>query len=207
MAAKHVVNEQQVQFGSVVDKLSAMVGTARDAFNSHHRQCLEDLKKLRTAVEGEIIDAKRRVDEMLTNKPKDEHEKLLKYHSIYSHQQIAAETIANLDEPLNKKIKDGVLFSSKAVSETNSLFDHQLGILRTFKDLVQSPDELLIKRVTAEADKLGEKCIEFATEHEARLVEGLCQPQAAPIYLKILDLLRIIARHDREVAHLLREQA
>jgi len=207
MAKRHVVSEQFVQFGSIVHKLSAMIGTARDAFNRHQRQCLQDLDTLRAEAEEEVGIAKQRVAELLGNKSEDERQNLLKFHSIYSHQQITAETIANLSEPLNRKIKEGVLFSSKAVSETNSLFDHQLGIMQTFKDIVQTNDELLKNRVMQESDKLVEKCIEFATEHEARLVEGLCQPQAAPIYLRMLDLFQTVARHAREVARLLSDKS
>lgn len=206
MAERHVVSEQFVLFGSIVDKLNAMIGTARDAFNRHQRQCIQDLDRLRAEAEADVGIAQQKVAALLGSKTNDERQNLLRFQSIYSHQQITAETIANLCEPLSRKIKEGVLFSSKAVSETNSLFDHQLGIMRTFKDIVQTNDELLKNQVIQESDKLVEKCIEFATEHEARIVEGLCQPQAAPIYLRILDLFQTVARHAREVARLLSDK-
>jgi Na+/phosphate symporter len=203
MTEIHVVNEQLAQVGSIVDKLTAMIVTARDAFNRHRRQHLEDLKGQGERAVAEIDAAKSRLEGLLKQKSDDERAGYLRYHSLLTHEEILAENIAALWEPLKKKIQDGVLFSSKAVSETNHLFDRQAGILRSLLDIVQTGNAILKENVLQEADKLAQACIDFATEHEDRVIEGACMPQAAPIFLSMLDLFRTISRHDREIALLL----
>lgn len=39
MTEIHVVNEQLAQVGSIVDKLTAMIVTARDAFGKEQTEC------------------------------------------------------------------------------------------------------------------------------------------------------------------------
>jgi len=203
MTKLHVVNEHLAHVGSVADKLISMLGAARDAFNRHRRHYLEDLQKKGREVADEIDAAKSGLEQILSEQTNEQRIALLRYHSILSHEQIMAEKIAALTEPLSRKIQNGVLFSNKAVSEANFIFDRQAGILRSLLDVVQTGNESLKEQVMDEGDRLADACIEFATEHEHRVIEGLCLPQAAPIFLSILDLFRTMARHDREIAVLL----
>jgi hypothetical protein len=48
----------------------------------------------------------------------------------------------------------------------------------------------LKKFVREEGLKIQRECADFATEHESRLIEGLCTPQAAPLFLAILEKFR-----------------
>lgn len=203
MTEIHVVNEQLAEVGSIVDKLTAMIVTARDAFNRHRQQHLEDLEGQGERVVAEIEAGKKKLEDLLKQKSDDQRGGLLRYHSVLTHQQILAENMTALREPLEKKIQDGVLFSSKAVAETNHLFDRQAGILRSLLDIVQTGNAILKQNVVEETDELAKACIDFATEHEHRVIEGACMPQAAPIFLNMLDLFRTIAKHDREIAQLL----
>ena len=54
-----------------------------------------------------------------------------------------------------------------------------------------------------DCNNLAHSCLQFATDHEIRLVEGFCFPQTAPVFLVILDQMQTIVHHEREVAHLL----
>lgn len=203
MTRLYVVNEHLAHIGGVADKMMNMLGMARDAFNRHRRQCLVELQEQARGVAGDIDAAKGKLENLLSRQSNEERVNLLRYHSILTHEQIMAEKIAALAGPLGKKIEDGVLFSSKAVSEANFIFDRQMGILRSLRDVVETGNDSLQQQVLEEGDKLADVCIEFATEHEHRVIEGLCLPQAAPIFLTLLDLFRTMARHDREIAQLL----
>jgi len=40
---------------------------------------------------------------------------------------------------------------------------------------------------------------EYATKHEERLIEGLCLSKASPLFLEILDAVKEIASHARDI--------
>lgn len=199
--------EQLTQLSAVVDKLVSMTGIARDGFNRHRRQCLEELKNLQGTATQEINKAIQQLDTLMAKKTGTERTSCLRLHSILSHLHIIADNLGGLVEPLEKKIKDAVLFSDKAVSQINYLFDRQAGILRSLIDIVQTDNQYLKQYVNEESNKLRQACVEFATEHEARLIEGLCLPSAAPIFLAMLDRMRTIAQHELEIARLLGKQS
>jgi len=203
MTKLYVVNEHLAHIGSVADKMMSMLGIARDAFNRHRRQCLVDLQEQARRVTADIEAAKGKLESLLSRQSNEDRVNLLRYHSILTHEQIMVEKIAALAGPLGKKIGNSVLFSSKAVTEANFIFDRQMGILRSLLDVVETGNDSLQQQVLEEGDKLANACLEFATEHEHRVIEGLCLPQAAPIFLTMLDLFRTMARHDREIAQLL----
>jgi Na+/phosphate symporter len=180
-----------------------MVAAARNAFNRHSRQDLESLRVLAEKAGAEINRAIQVLDTAPGEGPPGERSQLLLRQSILTRIQIIADNLAGLASPLQKKIKDGILFSDKAVAQTNQLFDRQAGVLRSVLDAIKTDNGVLKKFVLEEGQKLTQDCTDFATEHEARLIEGLCLPQAAPIFLAILDRIRTVARHARDIVHLL----
>ncbi len=95
------------------------------------------------------------------------------------------------------------MFSDKAISQTNHLFYQQTEILRYLADVIRNGGEGIRHRAIEECKNQGQSCIQFATDHETRLVEGLCFPQAAPLFLAILDHMQTIIHHELEVTNLL----
>lgn len=190
-------------FTPIFNKLDAMVGAARNAYNRHSRQDLEQLKTLYKEVIPEITNAIKTMEGALAKKPAGERAEGLKYQSVLTRLQLIADKLGGLDDPIAKKIKDGVLFSEKAVSQTNHLFDHQAGILRSLLDILKTDNDMLKRFVLEEGQRLIQNCNDFATEHEDRLIEGLCLPQAAPLFLAILDNMRTAAQHEVDIAQIL----
>ena len=194
-------------FSPIFTKLEAMVGSARNAFNRHSRQGLEQLKTFQREVVPEITNAIKEVEGTLAKKPVNERAEDLKTQSVLTRLQVIAEMLGGLIDPIDKKIKGGVLFSEKAVSQTNHLFDHQAGILRSLLDILKTDNALLKKFVLDEGKKLIQNCIDFATEHEERMIEGLCLPQAAPLFLTILDNMRTAAQHEVDIVQILSKKS
>ncbi len=190
-------------FTPIFNKLEGIVGAARNAFNRHSRQDLEHLKAIHKDIVPEITNAIKKIEETLTKKPAGERAEDLKGQSVLTRLQLIAEKLGGLTDPIDKKIKNGVLFSEKAVSQTNYLFDHQAGMLRSLLDILKTDNDMLKRFVQEEGQKLIQDCINFATEHEDRLIEGLCLPQAAPIFLSILDNMRTAAQHEVDIAQIL----
>jgi Na+/phosphate symporter len=193
-------------FTPLFTRLDAMVRAARNAFNRHSRQDLGDLKTLHQEVDQEIAKAVKELEAAAAKKPEAERAAGLRAQSVLTRLQLIADKLGGLSAPLEKKIKDGVLFSDKAVSQSNQLFDHQAGLLRSLLDILKTENDMLKRFVLDEGRKMIENCNHFATEHEDRLIEGLCLPQAAPIFLAILDNMRAAARHEMDIMQILAKQ-
>lgn len=203
MLEERPAREQSAELGPIVDKLIAMVKTEQEAFTHQRSQFLEDIINQLETLGREINSSMHRMNDLAAGKPGGEREPFLRLHSILTHLQSVAETIGRLDGTLRKQIKDGVLFSDKAISQTNHLFHQQEEILRYLADVIRNGGEGVRHRVIEACQNLGQSCLQFATDHETRLVEGLCFPQAAPLFLAILDHVQTIIHHELEVAHLL----
>lgn len=191
-----MVAKRAMDFTPVKDKLVAMLGAARDAFNRHSRASLEQFKTLEAATRQEIAAAQKKVIDYLGGAKGDEQKQLMVYQKLLVALEGLVNTLTGLREPIQKKVTDGVLFSEKAVQQTNGLFDTQAGLIRSIFDFLQTHNDFLKKFVQDEGVKMQKDCADFATEHETRLVEGLCTPQAAPIFLAILEQFRLLAKQE-----------
>jgi hypothetical protein len=76
-------------------------------------------------------------------------------------------------------------------------------MIRSVLDIIKTDNEFLKKYLLEEGRKLGKAALSFATEHEDRMIEGLCLPEAAPIFLALMDRMSTIAQHEVEIATLL----
>jgi Na+/phosphate symporter len=206
MGFSEPVKEQLELFGAVVDNQAIMVEMARSAFNHQCPQILAEMEHHKVIVEEEIALAMERIDNLLGQVSGKEQVKAIKLHSCLSHLQVITGTLIELVHPLGKQIKVGIPFSPKACSQVNELFKRHLEILRALADILKTDNDVLKTYICEDkGPKLCSLCIDFATDHEARLIEGLCTPHAAPVYLELLDYLRIMAQHEISVAILLRE--
>ena len=101
----------------------------------------------------------------------------------------------NLESILNTtrtKIKEGILFSDKAVNEINDLFEKTTELLKCIKDLLLTHNPVLLSYVIDKGAEYYDLATEYETEHEERLIKGVCLPRSSPIYLDIIDSLKEI---------------
>jgi hypothetical protein len=200
MVEENVVKER---FSPVFAKLGDMVGTTRDAFNRHSGASLEELKNLHGELSLKITGAVDGLGALAAKAPENEKSSFIRLQSVLTHLQMVGDNLEGLSIPIGRKIREGVLFSDKAVSQANQLFDHLTGILRSILDALKTDNEFLKRYVMEEGQRLTQSCNDFATEHEARLVEGLCLPQAAPLFLALLNGLRTAGQHAVNIARIL----
>jgi Na+/phosphate symporter len=200
MADEAVIRER---FGPIFQKLGAMVGAARDAFNRHSAASLEELKKIHGELVADLKNFLDTVNDLAAKAPEAQRSSLIRWQSILIHLQVLTETLAGLAAPIGRKAKEGILFSDKAVAQANQLFDQGTGILRSTLDTIKTDNEFLKRYVVEESEKLVRNCNEFATEHEARLIEGLCLPQAAPLFLALLDGMRTLGQYGVNIGRIL----
>ena len=202
MGEERFSTEQVTMLGPVVDRLVTMMGAARDAFNRHSRPRVEELRALQALTARVTHDMGTEL-KLIARKSEDERPAVVRAHDILPHLRIIGDNIGGCADPIEQKIRGAVLFSDKAVTQANFLFDQHSGMIRSVLDIIKTNNEFLKKYVLEESHKLGHACLTFATEHEERMIEGVCLPQAAPIFLALLDRMRAIAQQEVEIANLL----
>ncbi len=198
------VKEQLGLFNGVLTSLIIMVEKACSAFNRQSVADLDEMFHRQQVVAEEIALLSNCLDERLFGEQDASREFYLKLESVLAHVQLMAEDIGEMIPVLRKQLQQGISFSPKGITQINELFSGQLEMLRVLADIFQTDNEVLKTFLRQEkGPSLCQQCIDFGTDHEARLVEGLCMPHAAPIFLTMLDSVRNMARHGMEVAHLL----
>lgn len=97
-----------------------------------------------------------------------------------------------IGESVNSKIKDGILFSDKAVTELKDVFDVVLDCLKNAGDLAVTGNKVIAGHLISRADLYNRVVMDYATEHEERLIRGICLPKSSIIYLTMMDSLKDI---------------
>jgi Na+/phosphate symporter len=131
-------------------------------------------------------------EEVVKKISKDELDK--KYLSLLPHLQLMAATVQNLLDQEKKKMKSGALFTEKAVNEIRGL----LGLIQTqfqdATDYILTRNPRLKSTIKGEMEKIFKTAEQYATEHEVRLITGLCMAKASFLYLAIVDCIKRVSR-------------
>ena len=116
------------------------------------------------------------------------------------HLERIAENVERLGASTVRVVREGTLFTDRARREVGSLMALAIQILESVRDAITT-DNLVLVRHIIEAGRTCETLVnEYAHFHEKRLIEGVCQPRASSIYLMMLDDIRGIEWHARQIA-------
>jgi Na+/phosphate symporter len=122
------------------------------------------------------------------------------YVGIPSHLLRIAENMEKIAELTDRKIKDNILFSDKAVTEITFLLQRLSDILKPTSEIILAKNIFLNRYIQESENAVVRRATEYATLHEERLIEGLCMPSASSIYIGMLDHTKSIAWHAKEIA-------
>jgi Na+/phosphate symporter len=106
-------------------------------------------------------------------------------------EQIGSE-IEKILSSIQIKIKEGLMLSDKAVAEVNILFEGTDELLECLRDSIKTGNKVLIQHIIKRINELNNLVSQYSTEHEERLIGGVCMPKIAPIYLDILYSLKAV---------------
>lgn len=122
------------------------------------------------------------------------------YVSVPGHIERMGDYIEEIIGCIRTKIKEGILFTDKAVSEVTFLMERLQEVLKNTSNIILARNRIIREYVKESATEISRSANDFATMHEERLVEGLCMPKASPLFLHILDALKGISWHAKEIA-------
>jgi Na+/phosphate symporter len=106
--------------------------------------------------------------------------------SVPSYIEKIGTSIRRMTESSRIRLKEGMLFSDKAILETGQLFTKAKEVLKKASDAVVTGTPASVETVMKESDIMGRMANDFATAHEERLVTGECSPKSSSTYLCIL---------------------
>ena len=165
------------------------------AFNYHN---VKPLGECSVKIEG-AIKREPQLTKLISSFVRDNPD-MKPYIAVPGHLLRIAENVGKLAEIIERKVKGGILFSERAVIEINFLIQRLVDIIRPTSDVILARNHYLSQYVQESESNLERLAIEYTSSHEERLVEGLCLPVSSSLYIGMLDAIKGIAWHAKEIA-------
>jgi Na+/phosphate symporter len=175
----------------LADKTIEMLEIAREAFLRQRRSLVATVKTLGQEVhrQEKILTAER------VGAGAQDAERIF----VAMHLERIGDMIEAFAHAVGRLFEEGVLFTDRATREIDTLLLKDLELLQATRDILRTNSAVLIRYVLTEGPAFESLATEFALFHQQRLIEGLCQPKASSLYLALVDYLRGIERHQRDI--------
>jgi len=118
--------------------------------------------------------------------------------TVPSHIEKIATSIKRITENSRSRIKEGMLFSDKAILETGKLFTKTKEVLKKAGEAAVTGSKTTVDTALADSETVERMANEFATSHEERLVTGECSPKSSSTYLCILYAFEDMGAHIKD---------
>lgn len=119
--------------------------------------------------------------------------------SVGNHIEMIEDNVLNLLRCIKQKVDDSLLFSEKAVDELDFLFASTRDILKSTGDALVTENKTIIKHILDSEASLSQKADDFEVGHEERLISGVCTPKASSLYLDMVNSIKEINWHVKQV--------
>lgn len=120
--------------------------------------------------------------------------------TVPSHVEKIATSIKRITENSRARIKEGMLFSDKAILETGKLFTKTKDVLKKAGEAAVTGSKAAIETALSESTNIERMANDYATAHEERLVTGECSPKSSSTYLCILYAFEDMGAHIKDAA-------
>jgi Na+/phosphate symporter len=118
--------------------------------------------------------------------------------TVPAHVEKIASSLERITENSRSRIKEGMLFSDKAILETGRLFTKTKEVLKRAGEAAVTGAKSTAESAIADSDLIERMASEYATAHEERLVTGECSPKSSSTYLCILYAFEDMGAHTKE---------
>lgn len=197
------VREQRDKVVTVIRMLQVMLAEIREAFARQLEQPLDQAGSEQGDIAEEAAFDAAEADEMMVGRLWRDREPFLRYQEILRQLKMIAISMAGLAETIRHQIREKISFSDKMMDEIGLLLGRQEMLLHSLSEMVSAGETGRSGEISRICHWMGQHCLVFATQHESRLVEGLCLPASAPVFLDILDRMQALVHHDLELIRLL----
>lgn len=188
--SEQTIKDLKKEIYLLMHKAQEMLELAQDGFMKNKLSSLDQADEL-----AKEIHAKEDILTATLAKIASTNDEARTLLSVPAHIEKIAASIKRITESSRTRIREGMLFSDKAVNETGKLFAWTKDVLKKSGEVAVTGSQAAVATVTADADAMESMANNFATAHEDRLVTGECQPKASSTYLCILYAFEDIGSH------------
>jgi len=190
---EQTVKDLKKELYLMMHKAQEMLELAEDAFAKNKVTALDEAAELA----GEI----HRKEDVLTealSKMAAKNGEARSLVGVPGHVEKIATSIERIVDGVRVKIKEGLLFSDKAIQETGAMIVKAKDVLKKAGETMMTGAAAAVDAVRSESDAIIKMADSFATTHEERLVSGECSPKSSSTYLCILYAFEDLASHTKE---------
>ena len=101
--------------------------------------------------------------------------------------EAAKQDLNKLAAAVEKKVTGRILFSDTAVKELNGLVIGLITYINNVQDYLSTGNKVLQQSIKDDAKQYAQLARDYATKHEERLIQGVCQPRSSTLYLDTLS--------------------
>lgn len=186
-----------------IDRIAGMLAVAGKCSLHQEDQPLAGLGAARRDLIEELAFDAAAADGEMLGKTVPEREPLLQYQYLLAVLKQLAGVVLALADILQRQIQEGIPFSDRILEQIGDLFRRQDHILTTCAAMARGT--ALDSRETGRACReVIASCLQYATDHETRLAEGLCLPVASPIFLAVLGHMQTLTHFELDLVRRLR---
>ncbi len=188
--AEQTVKDLKKEIYLVMHKAQSMLELTEDGFMKNKMASLDQADELANEIhakEDSLTGALARMSAANT-----EARAIL---AVPAHIEKIATAIKRISQNSRERIKEGLLFSDKAINETGKLFTKTKDILKKTGEAAVTGTPSTFDTVLTESNALERMANDFATAHEERLVTGECSPKSSSTYLCILYAFEDMGAH------------
>jgi len=116
------------------------------------------------------------------------------------HLERISDNIESLIGEITTMLQEEVPFTDRAMREIGSLFEKAIELAECVRDAVATENRVLVRYLIDHGRQYAELANDYGLAHQQRLVDGLCIARASSLYLAMLDYLKGIEAHSRQIA-------
>lgn len=172
----------------MMHKVEQMLELTEDAFRKNHVQSLDQAREISAEVKAKEDALTEKLAKLAATDPQA---RLLLPVPMYI-EKIAL-NIERMSESIRTKIKEGLLFSDRAILETGKMLAQGKDILKKTSELMVTGSAASAEAVRKETNAMVAMATQYASAHEDRLIAGECSPKSSSVYLCIIYSFEDIA--------------
>ncbi len=188
--AEQTIKDVKKEMYLIMHKALEMVELTEDGFTKSKLSALDQADELAKEIQTKEDGLTAMLAKMAAGNP--DARALL---TVPSHIEKIATSIKRITENSRSRIKEGMLFSDRAILETGKLFTKAKEVLKKAGEAAVTGSKTTIETTFQEIDAIERMANDFATAHEERLVTGECSPKSSSTYLCILYAFEDMGAH------------